>query len=136
MPPNQSNEMQACVLTDIAIALLNVYAPEAGQEGRGRDGDLSQEPSRDRVISQLVEPRTAFICGAVALVLGLVIAIAIPRPEPFQLKIFAVILGLGGASFTSGLTGLLEIKTKWLNAGGPLAVLVFIVYIVLSIPNP
>ncbi len=43
-------------------------------------------------------------------------------------------MGLGGASFTTGLTGMLEIKTKWLTAGGPLAVLVFIVYFVGGFP--
>jgi hypothetical protein len=93
-------------------------------------GIESLVPSPNRGVGQLVEPKTAFTCGLVAMVIGMTIAIFIPRPEPFQLRIFSVFMGLGAASFTTGLTGLLEIKTKWLTAGGPLAVLVFIVYFV------
>jgi hypothetical protein len=73
-----------------------------------------------------------FACGVVAIVVALVIAIVIPKPEEHQVRIFAVLAGLGGASFTSGFTGLLEIETKWLKAGGPLAVFVFIVLVVLG----
>jgi hypothetical protein len=74
-----------------------------------------------------------FACGVVAIVAALVIALVIPKPEQHQVRIFAVLAGLGGASFTSGFTGLLEIETKWLRAGGPLAVLVFIVWVVLGV---
>jgi hypothetical protein len=74
-----------------------------------------------------IDPRLVFACGVVAIVAALVILILIPKPEQPQLRIFSVLAGLGGASFTSGFTGLPEIETKWLKAGGPLAVFVFII---------
>jgi hypothetical protein len=80
----------------------------------------------------VIDPRLVFACGVVAIVIALAIAILIPNPQPHQVRIFAVTAGLGGASFTSGFTGLLEIDTKWLKAGGPLAVFVFIVWVVLG----
>jgi hypothetical protein len=93
-------------------------------------GYLANVVSQQKVLpTTLVDPRLAFACGGAALAVGLAIAIFIPRPEPFQLKMFAVTAGMGGASFGSGLTGLLEIKTRWLTAGGPLAVFVFIVWV-------
>jgi hypothetical protein len=82
--------------------------------------------------SSVIDPRLVFACGVVAIAAALVIAILIPRPEQSQLRMFAVLAGLGGASFTSGFTGLLEIETKWLKAGGPLAVFVFIIWVVLG----
>jgi hypothetical protein len=80
-----------------------------------------------------IDPRLIFACGVVAIIAALVILILIPKPEQAQLRMFSVLAGLGGASFTSGFTGLLEIETKWLKAGGPLAVFVFIVWVVLGI---
>jgi hypothetical protein len=45
-----------------------------------------------------------------------VLAFIYDDPKPFQKAVFAVFIGLGGASFTTGMTGLLEIRTKWLRA--------------------
>ena len=67
--------------------------------------------------SPRIDPRLVFACGIVAIVAALAIAIFIPKPEQPLLRMFAVLAGLGGASFTSGFTGLLEIDTKWLKAG-------------------
>jgi hypothetical protein len=82
--------------------------------------------------SPSIDPRLVFACGVLAIIAALAIAIFIPRPEPSQLRMFAVLAGLGGASFTNGFTGLLEIETKWLKAGGPLAVFVFIIWVILG----
>ena len=61
-----------------------------------------------------------FACGVVAIVAALVIAIVIKQPAQHQVRMFAVLAGLGGASFTNGFAGLVEIETKWLKAGGRL----------------
>ncbi len=73
-----------------------------------------------------------FAFGVIAIIAALVLAVVIPKPEDYQLRVFAVLAGLGGASFTNAFAGLLEIETKWLKAGGPLAVFVFIVWVVLG----
>ena len=92
---------------------------------------LAQQPSPAHP-SPRIDPRLVFACGIVAIVAALAIAIIIPKPEQPLLRMFAVLAGLGGASFTSGFTGLLEIDTKWLKAGGPLAVFVFIIWVILG----
>ena len=95
--------------------------------------DATQAPRRARARrSPSIDPRLVFACGIVAIFGALVMAIVIPRPEQTELRMLAVIFGLGGASFTSGFAGLLEIETKWLKAGGPLAVFIFIVWIILG----
>lgn len=81
-----------------------------------------------------MHPQAALMVGAAALLISLVLAFIYDDPKPFQKAVFAVFIGLGGASFTTGMTGLLEIRTKWLTAGGPLAVFVFIVGVVTRVP--
>lgn len=83
---------------------------------------------------QALNPRAALIVGAAALLISLVLAFIYDDPKPFQKAVFAVFIGLGGASFTTGMAGLLEIRTKWLTAGGPLAVFIFIVWVVTQVP--
>ena len=78
--------------------------------------------------SPTIDPRVIFAFGVAAIVVATVMAVVIPRPEPHQVRIFAVMTGLGGAGFMNVLTGGLEIEIKWVKAGGPPAVFVFIVW--------
>jgi choline-glycine betaine transporter len=83
-------------------------------------------------MGQVLGPNTAFGFGATALIAALGIALLIPEPLPFQVRIIAVITAIGGACLTRGISGSLEIKTKWVNAGGPLAVFVLVLFTVLG----
>jgi hypothetical protein len=73
-----------------------------------------------------------FAFGVLAIVTALAIAIEIPRPEPYQQKMFAVFAALGAASVCSGFTGMLEIETRWLKAGGSLGVFVLVIWVILG----
>jgi hypothetical protein len=67
-----------------------------------------------------------FLFGVFAVLLGLIIALVNPDPKPFPRVVTTVLIGLGGAGIASGITGFLEVQSKWVRAGGPLGVLVFL----------
>ena len=56
----------------------------------------------------------------------LVISLVQPDPLPFPKVMITVFIGLGGAAIASGITGFLEVESRWVKAGGPLGVLVFL----------
>jgi hypothetical protein len=71
------------------------------------------------------------LIGLVTLAGALVFALVVPSPTDFQTKVFAVDIGLGAAAITPLIGGVLTIRTKWLAAGGPLAVFAFATYVIL-----
>jgi len=75
-------------------------------------------------------PDNIFNIGLFGLVLGLVLALVFPVPSSFQAAVFTIIIGLSGAFLTSGVAGFLEIDSKWVKAGGPLGVMVFLCFFV------
>jgi hypothetical protein len=74
----------------------------------------------------------AIVIGLVTLAGAVVFALVVPCPKPFQTHVFAVITGVGAAAITPLINGVLTIRTKWLTAGGPLAVFVFATYVILQ----
>lgn len=75
-------------------------------------------------------PANIFNIGLVGIVLGLVLALIFPTPSGFQVNVFTVVLSLSGACMASAITGFLEIDSKWVKAGGPLGVLVFLCFFI------
>lgn len=73
-----------------------------------------------------------FYIGCGGLIGALLLAIAFPRPTEFQLVTFAIFIGLSSAGIATGLSGMLDIQTTWVKAGGPLAVFVFVTWSVLQ----
>jgi hypothetical protein len=76
----------------------------------------------------------SFVFGVVFLTSLLAIAIWIPNPEPFQLKIFTTVLALAAGGTTTVMTGLINTEVKFgtqlvVGATGTLAIFV-IVYMV------
>jgi hypothetical protein len=131
MPPNQSIEMQACVRIAIAIRLLMYMPLRRAKKVVGETGIMPQEPSQDGAIGQLVEPLrdpliaqfakpwTEFFGAFGAMFLLGVMAIATVGSEPLHQRIIAVVVALCAAYIArSVLAGVLELKTKWLTAGG------------------
>jgi hypothetical protein len=86
-------------------------------------------PNGGRNISQ-VEPIYVFVFGIFAVLAGLTIALVNQNPPSFPRVIITVFIGLGGASIASGITGFLEIQSRWVRAGGPLGVLVFLCFFI------
>ena len=72
-------------------------------------------------ISQ-VEPLYVFLFGIFAVLLGLTIALVNQNPPPFPRVIITVFISLGGAAIASGITGFLEVESRWVKAGGPLGI--------------
>jgi hypothetical protein len=109
---------------------------EAGTGSLSRSNTAAAPP--DATVSHkvsLTKP-SAFSYGLIALGIGLFIALFVPEPTKFQIAIFASVIGLGGAGITSGITGVLEIETKWLSAGGPLAVFIFLCVFIVKVSSP
>jgi hypothetical protein len=73
---------------------------------------------------------TAFRFGIIALLGGIVLVLFIPEPSEFQQKVFAALVGLAGACISSSLTGFLEISSRWIKAGGAIAVFVFLCFFI------
>jgi hypothetical protein len=71
-----------------------------------------------------------FIFGVFAIIAGLVISLILQDPRPFPRTITTVFIALGGACLASGIAGFLEIESKWVRAGGPLGVLVFLCFFI------
>jgi hypothetical protein len=57
----------------------------------------------------------------------LVLAIAYPRPTPFQVFVFRTILSVAAAGAAALIPGFLEVEiSNWVRAGGALAVFVIV----------
>ena len=81
-------------------------------------------------------PDNIFNIGLFGIVLALILALVFPEPSQYQTSIFTVCMGLSGACVASGITGFLEIESRWIKAGGPLGVMVFLcLFISQSLPN-
>jgi hypothetical protein len=108
------------------------------QTSRPRGGKTGYSPiarGPAAIIPQTV-PKT-FGFSIVALVIGIIIAIFIPYPTPFQRTIFAVVVSLAGTSITaSSVSGFIQINSKWLKAGGPVAVFVFLCFFIIKFSEP
>ena len=99
------------------------------------------ESRKGNTISRAAPLRTgsgpyAFFFGLGGVVVGLLIALCKPEPTPFQLAVFTAMISLAGAGIVSGIAGTLEVKTKWLKAGGPLAAFVFLFYFIIQVSAP
>ncbi len=66
----------------------------------------------------------AFSIGTLFVLLAVWIAISVPTPTSLQYTLFRSLFALGAGGYALFLTGLLEIKTPLIKAGGPLAVMV------------
>jgi hypothetical protein len=76
----------------------------------------------------VIDPNRPFAFGIVALLLGVGLSIIFPDPSMFQRGVFTVVLALGGAGFTTAISGFLEVKSKMVTGGGCLGVFIFICF--------
>ena len=65
------------------------------------------------------------IAGILFLLLGVAVVV-VPQPTPFQYTVFRTMLALATARFT--LPGFVVVRSKWLRAGGPVAVFVIVYF--------
>jgi hypothetical protein len=89
--------------------------------------------ARARLCSSLHSP---FIIGCGFLLISLLLAIFIPRPEPFQVSIFAVFVSVAASCVMHGVAGMLNIQTRWITAGGPVAIFILTLFLVLHVSVP
>ena len=92
---------------------------------------LSDTPQKE---NKTLYTLLSFVFGVVFLTSLLAIAIYIPNPEPFQLRIFTTVLAIAAAGTATVMTGLINTEVKFrtqlvVGATGALAVFV-IVYMV------
>jgi hypothetical protein len=80
--------------------------------------------------------QNSFVLGWTAIVAALVIAMVIPNPTRFQVGVFAIFVGLAAGGIASGLAGMIQVNTKWVTAGGPLAAFVFTVVLIVRVAEP
>jgi hypothetical protein len=90
---------------------------------------VSQKDASKNLVAQ-VQPGYVFLFGVIALLAGVTISLVNPNPPPFPLIVTTVLIGLGGAAIASGITGFLEVESRWVRAGGPLGVLVFLCFFI------
>lgn len=84
--------------------------------------------------SQLsMENRVCLSSGVAFIAVLLLLAILFPRPEPFQMFVFRVVLAIGAAAVGATLPGFFRIEARWVGftarAGGALG-LFLLVYMV------
>jgi hypothetical protein len=77
----------------------------------------------------------AFYCGIVFLLLAVVLAISIPNPTSFQLRVFTGFFSIAVGAFSIKLTGMLSVRMTFgtkvlISATGALAVFVLIYFFV------
>jgi hypothetical protein len=72
----------------------------------------------------------AFLAGMALICILLVIFVFIPDPSSSQLAAFRIFIALAGAAFAAAIPGFIEVqlgrRTKYVRAGGALAVLVLL----------
>jgi hypothetical protein len=73
-----------------------------------------------------VEPLYIFLFGIFALIVGCVLAVVLPSPPLFARAVITTFIGMGGAALSSAFTGFIQVNAKWVKAGGPIGVFVFI----------
>ena len=108
------------------------------QTSRPRAGKTGYYPVAQRPAAIIPHAVPKFFSiSIVALVIGVIIAIVIPYPTPFQRTVFAVVVSLAGTSITaSSISGFIQINSKWLKAGGPIAVFVFLCFFIIKFSEP
>lgn len=106
-------------------------AVDTGQSNKPTGGGKAppKPPTDGKHLSQ-VEPIYVFLFGIFAIIAGLVISLIMQDPRPFPKTITTVFISLGGACLASGIAGFLEVESKWVRAGGPLGVLVFLCFFI------
>jgi hypothetical protein len=80
-------------------------------------------------VSKSTERLIALISGVIFVAAILALAVAFPKPEPFQYLVFRIVLSIAAAGFVSMTPGFLQITiSNWIRAGGALAVFVIIFF--------
>jgi hypothetical protein len=83
--------------------------------------EVQLQPATEKLI--------ALICGVVFVAVILVIALFVPKPEPFQVAVFRIVLSIAAAGFVSMTPGFINLKLGgWLQAGGALAVFAIVFF--------
>ena len=74
-------------------------------------------------MAKVSERYIAFVFGVVFVIVLLLLAIKFPNPTPFQYTVFRIVLALAAGGVAAMIPGFLTITvSKWLRAGGALAV--------------
>jgi len=80
-------------------------------------------------MNKSVERFLAFGFGIIFVVVLLILAIKFPNPTPFQYTVFRIVLALAAGGVAGMIPGFLTIEiSKWLRAGGALAVFVIVYF--------
>jgi hypothetical protein len=125
-PPRPSNDSPVDPSSD---ATDPTVAPEGVTNGGA--GTLQSQPVAPASINTSpIEPLYTFVLGVFFLLSGLTAAVLLPSAPPLAQQMLTVLVALGAASFASGITGFLEVQSKWVRAGGPLGVLVFVCFFI------
>ncbi len=76
-----------------------------------------------------VERLLAFGFGVIFVVVLLILAVKFPNPTPFQYTVFRIVLALAAGGVAAMIPGFLTLEvSKWLRAGGALAVFVVVYF--------
>jgi hypothetical protein len=80
-------------------------------------------------MNKSIERFLAFGFGIIFVVVLIVLAIKFPNPTPFQYTVFRIVLALAAGGVAAMIPGFLTIEvSKWLRAGGALAVFVIVYF--------
>jgi hypothetical protein len=91
-------------------------------------------PDGNTIAAPGLNPYVTFGSGAGILAAGAAIAILFPTPSPFQLAVFSVLVASGATlAFSVGVVGRMVIRTRWITAGGPIAVFIVVCFFVVKV---
>jgi hypothetical protein len=111
-------------------------ATQSPPTARGSDGDAINRGPGGKRTSTSAAPNL-FLWGIGGLVLSLAIAFGYPyEMRPIQVAVLASVHSLSGAAIATGISGILNLKTRALVASGPFVVFVLIFWAVLGAGAP
>jgi hypothetical protein len=102
----------------------------AGEPRVGNTRGVARIP-RKKLTSKVAAPNL-FLCGIGGLLVSLIIVFVFAELRPTQAAVLACLVGLSGSAIATGISGILQIKTKTLVASGPLAVFIVCFWAVMA----
>lgn len=113
--------MVALYLDDAKVAEISASFKEHSLPTYGFQKKAKSLMQRDKLLS--------FIFGSFFVVVLLVIAFVKPDPSEFQYSVFRTVLALAGAGIGAVIPGSLQVNvSKWIRAGGAIAVFVIVYF--------
>lgn len=122
----RKKERTASILLSRNRCLLVVLVPQGCYPCAMGDQGSTEATAVNKGANTPVDQVYIFGFGVLSIIGGLTVSLIYQDPPAFPRVVVTVLIALGGAAIASSITGFLEVRSKWVRAGGALGVLVFL----------